>query len=182
MERAPPRRGEALGDGAGGIRRARLAYDEGMRSLVVGLLLLASSVVARAEAPVVRVAVAHPFELLPSEEKSLGELEKALARRKLGTVLRADASPAEVRALVAAPSTLPEEWRGVDTVVVLEILLPEGKKPKRVSRGVGHISVYHPPGLEPVWSERLEGSADIGMPATLAGWIADAITIARGAK
>lgn len=130
----------------------------------------------------VRLAIAHASELLPSEVKALAELEKALARRKLGTVQRADASAAEVAALAAAPTTLPEEWRGVDTVVLIEQLPPEGNKPKRRSRGIGQISVYHLPGLEPVWSERVEGSVEIGFPEPLPGWIADAITVARGAK
>lgn len=153
--------------------------------VLVSLVALLVTLDARAEPEAVRLAVAHAGELLPSEAKSLAAAQKKLARR--ATVTVADASAAEV-AFAAAPSgqTLPAEWQGAATVVVLQVLPPSGDKGKRVSRGAGSVLVFRPPNGTPVYAERVEGDAALSLhPQTVAAWLEDMLVLgarAGGAK
>jgi hypothetical protein len=153
-----------------------------MRSLpVISLVMMMGAVVHAAE-PVVRIAVVHEGELLGSEKKALAAIEKKLTARKL-TVRLGDASAGEAAAMVGDPAAAPDEWRGVDVAVVLQILPPTGTKPSRISRGLGALVVYRPPSTAAVWRETVEGAVDVGMPTEqLEAWLASAIAVARGAK
>jgi hypothetical protein len=76
----------------------------------------------------------HTDELLGSENKALDWLAGAIAKATNVTVTRADASD---RAVLTDPA----RWAAADAVVVVEVLPPTGKKPKRISSGVGDLLV-----------------------------------------
>lgn len=139
-----------------------------MRSLriVAGLLLCLSAGSARAaDRGALRLLVVSTEERLPSETKALGQLEKRLGKRWTGPlwVQAAEADElAAARAIFsgAAPKAAPAAWSGAELVVALELLPPRGKRPNRITRGVGSLVVLRPPSVEPIWSQRVEGDAD----------------------
>ena len=116
----------------------------------------------------VKIAVLHESELLGSEQKTLADLQKRLKARL------SDASPAEAAAakaaLANAPVTVPSEWRDSELQVVLEVLPPIGKKPKRLSGGLGSLVLFRDG--EAIFVERVDGNVETSLNAELlAKWI-----------
>ncbi len=132
-----------------------------------------------AKAGTVRVAIAFEIELLKSEARAIGEVKKKLAKNKDWTLSMSDAADDEKAAAAAyakgeKPSAMPSGWADNETVIILSVANPLGKKPKRISQGVGSIVVVRPPSLEPVYLESIEGvKGDSGNPLdseALAKW------------
>lgn len=156
-----------------------------MRGWVALLFVaLSASPLPAAEPAPVRIVIVHEGELLGSESKALAELEKKLSKKTV--VKLGDATPSETAAARAclgkvAPSTpgpLPPEWLGAETVVVLEVLPPAGKKPNRITRGLGSVLVFRPPQPQPIYVEQVDGNADVALRAdTLGEWLARAMAI-----
>jgi hypothetical protein len=126
---------------------------------------------------VVRLVVQHEAPLLRSETRALAAMETALGRRKLGTIVRVEATPEEVAATGPAPvAALPAAWSAAGVVVVLQILPPAGAADARISRGLGNVLIFRPPSVVPVFTERVAGSADLTFgDAAVEPWLADMI-------
>ncbi len=102
-----------------------------------------------------RFIVTSEDEPLASEKAQLEELKGALGKAKL----RYDASPASdeekkaARDLAEGRPAEVSSWARYRTVVVLEIVKPEGtEKGKRISRGRGNLFILHPPEKVPALS------------------------------
>ena len=135
----------------------------------------------------VRLVLVKPGELLRSEAKMLKRLKNTLARHKGWTVTMTDATANETAAVrpywATTPATsaaiLPEAWASVETVVALKVLLPKGKKPRRISRGLGSIAIFRPPHKTPVYVEQIEGKAGgLSGSGRLAKWISTFVSLA----
>jgi hypothetical protein len=125
-----------------------------------------------------RVVLLHFEELLGSEGKAVGELGRHI-RREVQIGSAGDAESAVAKAWLdgtpGAPPAWPAEWKGASTVVVLQVLPPAGKKPKRTSRGIGGVLVFKAGRPVPVYVERVD--AQLGWPIQaepLGKWIAGA--------
>jgi hypothetical protein len=155
--------------------------------LIVVLFLHAEPATA-ADRGALRLLVVASDERLPSEQKALAQLEKRLAKQWTGAlwVQTADADElGAARELIAGttPKTAPTAWSGAEVVVILELLPPTGKKPKRITRGLGAIVVVRPPGLTPIFAQRIEGTADLSLAESrLQEWLARLVVIVAGAQ
>lgn len=150
--------------------------------LTIAALALSSPAPATAD-PVpgsLRVVVVPQSELLPSESRALGTLKAQLFKRPPGAL--AEATPAEASFAAASfaggTPALPREWLASQTVLVLQVLSPMGKKPSRVSRGLGAVVLFRPPQAQPVYRETIAGEAGSPLSSeTLPGWIARAVAL-----
>ena len=147
--------------------------------LAILLVALASVRAAGAGAPEgTRVVMLLGGELLTSERHALAELGRNIG----GAVEIGDASDAEravssawLKGPPAAPSAWPAAWKEAATIVVLQVLPPTGKKPKRRSSGLGGILVFRTGQVAPVYVERIEGPAGAPLDSEELGkWIAGA--------
>lgn len=137
----------------------------------------------------IRVIVLHEDELLGSESRTLATVQKQLSGKGPQPIQFSDASPAE-KAVAAAwlsgqtPASAParpSEWQGVGAVVVLQVLPPQGKKPKRTSGGLGGRLVFRSPDPAPLYVERVEGKTGAALNVeSLGRWLAGALRLATG--
>lgn len=109
----------------------------------------------KAKENTLRFVVVAAGEPLASEKAQLADLRAALEKAKI----KVDAAPASADEKQAALDLAAEKmvdmepWNQFETVVVLELVAPEGsEKGKRVSRGRGHLFIVHPPEKEPTFS------------------------------
>ncbi|MBL9005215.1 MAG: hypothetical protein JNJ46_13260 [Myxococcales bacterium] len=148
---------------------------------------LSNPVVNEAAGRVDRVIVVHEGELLGSESRVIAALQKQLSTMSSRPLLLTEASPAEKAAampwlaasLPSIPAAWPEPWKDAQTVVVLQVLAPRGKKPQRTSGGLGGRLVFRAPEKAPVYVERIEGTQGASLDAeSLAKWLRGALKIA----
>ncbi len=158
-----------------------------MRTPLLAILVLAAVGSVRAEAAPpegTRVVTLLGGELLGSERRALADLGKHIG----GAVQIGDATDTEravaavwLKGSPAAPPAWPAEWKDAATVVVLDVLAPGGKKPRRTSRGVGGILVFRAGKAVPVYVERIEGAVGAPLVAEALGkWIAGASRAGAG--
>lgn len=141
----------------------------------------------RPKADTVRLVVVGALEPLASEKAQLLELTAALKKARL--TLSVDApSAVERRAAVDLASQKPTNvpgWAEFETVVVLEIVEPEGtEKGSRLSRGRGNLFILHPPEKEPTFSTVYE-TEDQGVwldGGKLGAWLATHVRFRKGEK
>lgn len=149
--------------------------------LTLALLALAGTGHAAAE-PELRVVILSEGELLGSERRALAQLGKHVEQAvRIGDA--EDAERAVARAWLAgapgAPPALPAEWKGAAAVVVLQLLPPRGKKPRRTSGGLGGTLVFRPGQDAPLYVERVEGPVGAPLDAeSLGKWLAGAARLA----
>ena len=140
------------------------------------------------EAGTVRVAVVFGDELLKSEARAIAAATKKLAKSKNGTFDIGNATDAEKAVAAAyfgdsAPGAIPSEWAKTETIVVLNMLPPLGKKPKRHSQGLGNVLILRPPSTEPVFHEKVEGDAGNTISGEgLAKWIDGFVAATKGSN
>ncbi|HLU66838.1 MAG TPA: hypothetical protein VKZ63_11205 [Kofleriaceae bacterium] len=131
-----------------------------------------------------RVVILHSGELLRSEERALKGVRKALTSRKGATMAEASAEEATAaRALLSgqAGAGLPPAWRTVETVVVLEVLPPAGKAPRRTSQGLGGVLVLRPPTAAPFYREVVDPAVGAHLGGEkLTEWIRDLAALEPG--
>lgn len=177
----------------------RARYDGGMPRLPVFLLAFLAVLAAAADRAlsnpigndpagrVDRVIVLHEGELLGSESRVITALQKQLLTMSSHPLLLTEASPAEKAAVLpwlaaslpSIPPAWPEPWKDAQTVVVLQVLAPRGKKPQRTSGGLGGRLVFRAPEQTPVYVERIEGTQGASLDAeSLAKWLHGALKLA----
>jgi hypothetical protein len=123
---------------------------------------------SQAPAPnTLRLVIVASDEPLASEKAEIAKVVAALEKAKI----KVDASPPSAEEKQAAGELASEQtvdvkgWSPFETVVVLEVVAPEGsEKGKRVSRGRGSVFIVHPPTKTPVFST-IYKTADKG------GWL-----------
>ncbi len=158
-----------------------------MKNAFLALLLLSTLGAARADAAGpegTRVVTLLGGELLGSERRALADLGKNIG----GAVEIGEGSDAEravgetwLKGRPAAPPAWPSEWKDAATIVMLQVLPPGGKKPKRTSRGVAGILVFRAGKVSPVYVERIEGPVGAPLEAeSLGKWIAAATRVGAG--
>lgn len=126
----------------------------------------------------VRIVPLSEHELLGSETRALAALERALDQRGFDAVIAApdEAEAGAARGWVSgsAPTSLPEAWRTVETVVVVQVVHPlEQRSGRRLSRGIDAIVVLRPPSLEPVFRARGEPKSGFSIATDWGAWLAD---------
>lgn len=144
---------------------------------MVAAVVASPRLVLAAPRGVLRFAVLHSAELLPSEARAVGELRRKLERAWQATVRSDEPTPSEVAALRdlvdgKKPSSV-AEWQGVERVLLLEVLAPRVEKGKRITRGMGAIALYRPSDGATLYSERVEGAAEVWLQGpTFGDWLA----------
>ena len=144
---------------------------------IVATIVASPSTVLAAPRGVLRFAVLHSSELLPSEARAVSELKRKLERAWQGAV-RADEPTANEAAALREladgkkPGSL-TEWQSTERVLLLEVVPPRVEKGKRITRGMGAIALLRPSDGATLYSERVEGAAEVWLQGpTFGDWLA----------